>query len=214
MPGQRARSPRAKQEREAAILAAAAELGARDGVREVTLTGIAEAVGLHKSAMLRYFETRELIFLRLAAQGWQRCSDELVALLRPLDAPGDAGAVAAAITTAFAADPLFCDLLAQVPLHLERNVSVTAVRDYKLATAAARGPVAVELRRLRRLDEDQCADVVATVSCLVGAMWQMANPGDRLAEVYRTDPQLEHAVIDLVPRVTRILTALLVGLDR
>src|SRR5260370_42362423 len=68
---QRARSAGAKQRREEAILAAAARLGAERGIRQVTLTDIAHAVGLHKSAMLRYFETREQIFLRLTAGRWR-----------------------------------------------------------------------------------------------------------------------------------------------
>ena len=56
---QRARSTEAKRQREEAILAAATRLGAERGIRQVTLTDIADAVGMHKSAMLRYFETRE-----------------------------------------------------------------------------------------------------------------------------------------------------------
>ncbi|MDT5236569.1 MAG: hypothetical protein QOF47_2556, partial [Mycobacterium sp.] len=60
---QRARSPEAKQQREDAILAAARSLGAKRGIRQITLTDIADAVGMHKSALLRYFETREQIFL-------------------------------------------------------------------------------------------------------------------------------------------------------
>ena len=74
---QRARSAEAKQLREEAILEAAARLGARSGIREVTLTDIAHEVGMHKSAMLRYFETREQIFLRLTAAGWRDWSASL-----------------------------------------------------------------------------------------------------------------------------------------
>src|ERR1700753_1668399 len=74
---QRARSTQAKQQREAAILAAATELGSARGIRQVTRTELAEAVGMHKSAMLRYFETREQIFLRLTAIGWHEWSADL-----------------------------------------------------------------------------------------------------------------------------------------
>src|ERR1700722_18306010 len=68
---QRARSSAAKRLREVAILDAARRLGAERGIRQVTLTEIAEAVGMHKSALLRYFETREEIFLRLTGAGWR-----------------------------------------------------------------------------------------------------------------------------------------------
>ena len=79
---QRARSPEAKLLREAAILDAARRLGAERGIREVTLTDIASAVDMHKSAMLRYFETREEIFLRLTAEGWQDWAPALAARVR------------------------------------------------------------------------------------------------------------------------------------
>ena len=74
---QRARSAAAKQLRESAILDAARVLGAERGIRQITLTEIAAAVGMHKSALLRYFETREEIFLRLTADGWREWSAAL-----------------------------------------------------------------------------------------------------------------------------------------
>src|ERR1700690_4367321 len=67
---QRARRPEQKLERRDAILGAARELALRDGVRTVSLADIAARVGIHKSALLRYFETREQIFLELTAQAW------------------------------------------------------------------------------------------------------------------------------------------------
>src|SRR6201986_2026184 len=105
---QRARSTQAKQQREAAILAAATELGSARGIRQITLTDIAEAVGMHKSALLRYFETREEIFLRLTADGWREWSAALRAELDGLVAPAPA-AVAGVFASTLAARGLFCD---------------------------------------------------------------------------------------------------------
>ena len=68
---QRARRPEQKLERRDAILGAARELALRDGVRAVSLADIAARVGIHKSALLRYFETREQIFLELTAEAWR-----------------------------------------------------------------------------------------------------------------------------------------------
>ena len=79
---QRARSPEHKAERREAILAAAARLAVRDGVRQVTLTEIAAAVGIHKSALLRYFETREQIFLELTGRAWTEWAEATRAALR------------------------------------------------------------------------------------------------------------------------------------
>ncbi|MGW3071818.1 TetR family transcriptional regulator [Kitasatospora sp. NPDC001132] len=209
---QRARSPEAKRRREAAILAAARSLGREQGIRDITLTDIAAAVGMHKSALLRYFETREEIFLRLTAEGWAEWSDALTARLRKTTEPGPA-AVAGAFASTLAARGMFCDLLAHAPLNLERNVSLDAVRDFKLATLAARVPISAAVRaQLPALDEQDVVDLVATAVSLAGAMWQIANPGSEVAALYRSDPRLAHAVIEVEPRLTRILTATITGL--
>jgi AcrR family transcriptional regulator len=209
---QRARSAQAKQQREDAILDAAAELAAARGIRQVTLTDIAGAVGMHKSAMLRYFQTREEIFLRLTAGSWRQWSAELRRALGALPPEASAAAVAEVFAGSLAARPAFCDQLAQAPLNLERNVTVEAVRSFKLATLAEVSAISHELSRLLGLTEQQAVDVIATATSLAGALWQMATPGPQVHELYRSDPRLAHAVVDVGPRLTRVLTALLTGL--
>ena len=146
---QRARSAEAKQLREEAILEAAAGLGARSGIREVTLTDIAHEVGMHK---------------------------------------------------------------AQAPLNLERNVSLESVRTFKLATLEEVEAIGAELTRLFGLGEQERVDVIATATSLAGALWQMATPGPLVQELYRSDPRLAHAIVEIGPRLTRVLTAQLTGL--
>jgi AcrR family transcriptional regulator len=209
---QRARSAEAKQQREAAILDAAAELGASRGVRQVTLTDIADAVGMHKSAMLRYFETREQIFLSLTAVGWREWSAALRQRMGALPPGARAAAVAEAFADSLVARPMFCDLLAQAPLNLERNVSIESVRSFKLATLDEVGVIGTELIRLLGLTEQEAVDVIATATSLAGALWQMATPGPEVLELYRSDPRLGHAVVEVGPRLTRMLTAMLTGL--
>jgi len=210
---QRARSAEAKQQREAAILAAATRLGTVNGIRQVTLTDIAAEVGLHKSAMLRYFETREQIFLRLTAQGWRDWSADLRVRLGALP-PGWAAApaVAQAFADSLVGRPMFCDLLAQAPLNLERNVTLDSVRSFKLVTLSEVDAISLELARVLDLSSEQAVDVIATATSLAGALWQMATPGPEVQELYRSDPRLAHAIVEVGPRLTRVLTALLTGL--
>lgn len=209
---QRARSSAAKQAREAAILESARRLGAEQGIRQITLTDIAMAVGMHKSAMLRYFETREEIFLRLTADGWREWS---AALRARLDAAEEMSP--AAVGTTFAATlaerGMFCDLLAQAPMNLERNVSVEAVRTFKLATLTEVDAIVTATRRLLpTLTEEDGVDLVAAATSLSGAFWQMATPGPEIAALYRSEPGLAHAVVDVESRVARILSAMLTGI--
>ncbi|MFH9942530.1 TetR family transcriptional regulator [Streptomyces murinus] len=208
---QRARSAEAKQAREAAILDAARTLGRVRGVRDVTLTDIAAAVGMHKSALLRYFETREQIFLALTAEGWREWSAALRADLGRRSEATSAE-VAAVFAGTLAARPMFCDLLAQAPLNLERNVSIESVRSFKLVTLKEVELIGGELGRLLGLDESQGVDMIATATSLAGALWQMATPGPRLRELYMSDPRLGHAVVEVEPRLNRVLSAYLRGL--
>ena len=217
---QRARSAAAKQQREWAILDAARALGADRSVREVTLTDIAAAVGMHKSAMLRYFETREQIFLALTAEGWEDWSGALRARLSEFtDATdvaevtdGNRGTIAGVIAQSLVARPFFCDLLAQAPLNLERNVSLESVYAFKTVVLGEVAAVAAELCRLLAITERAAVDVIATATSMAGALLQMAAPGTRLRTLYETHPELAHALVDVEPQLTRILTALLNGM--
>lgn len=208
---QRARSALAKQAREEAILDAAHALGVERGIRVITLTDIAAAVGMHKSALLRYFETREQIFLKLTAAGWREWSARLRERLGALPdaSPTTVAEVFAATLTA---RPLFCDLLAQAPLNLERNVSLESVRAFKLVTLEEVDAIHSTLRELLGLDEEQAVDTIATATSMAGALWQMATPGPETQALYRSDPRLAHAVVDVEPRLCRVLEALLRGM--
>ncbi|WP_369395432.1 TetR/AcrR family transcriptional regulator [Streptomyces sp. CG1] len=76
----------------------------RDGVRPVTLTDIAAQARVHKSAVLRYFESREAAFLLLTSKGWQ---DWATAVGQALPGPMTPHDVAAALASTLAARPLF-----------------------------------------------------------------------------------------------------------
>jgi AcrR family transcriptional regulator len=231
---QRARRPEQKLERRDAILGAAGELALRDGVRTVSLADIAARVGIHKSALLRYFETREQIFLELTALAWQEWITGLHAVLDDtvlddtvlddtvlddtvLDDTGPAGArpelVAEVFAASFADRPLLCDLIAHTPLNLERNVSTEAVRRYKLISLGAVDEAAALVRRaLPALTQAEAAEFVGTVASLAGATWQIANPGRALTELYASDPALARACVELQPRLRRVGEILLAGL--
>jgi AcrR family transcriptional regulator len=214
---QRARRPEQKLERRDAILGAARELALRDGVRAVSLADIAARVGIHKSALLRYFETREQIFLELTAQAWREWTAALHAELDDA-APGSpvsdsAALVADVFSGSFRDRPLLCDLIAHTPLNLERNVSPEAVRRYKLTSLAAVDDAAAIVQRvLPALTLAECGEFVAALASLAGAVWQMANPASALAEFYASDPALSRACVDLAPRLRRTAEILLAGL--
>jgi AcrR family transcriptional regulator len=213
-PFQRARSAEAKRSREQDILDAARARAERDGVRSVSLTVVAADIGMHKSALLRYFETREQILLLLAAEEWRGWSSIVRERLAGLPAQVGADRVAAVVASSLVERPLVCDLLAHVPLGLERNVSLDSVRRYKLGTRQEVEAIAAALRRAAPgLDGVAAVDLIAAATSLAGAFWQMANPTPAVGELYRTDPELTHAVVDVEPRLRRIVAAMLGGVD-
>ena len=198
--------------RQAAILSAARELALRDGVRKVSLADIAARAGVHKSALLRYFETREQIFLELTAEAWRDWADAMHAGLDTA-AVGSAGLVADVIARSFGNRPLLCDLVAHTPLNLERNVSPEVVRRYKMTSLGTVNEAASLVQRvLPDLTLAECTEFVATLASLAGAVWQMANPAPALAELYASDPALAQACVDLTPRLRGTAQVLLAGL--
>ena len=210
---QRARSPEHKAQRREAILAAAARLARRDGVRAVTLGDIATEVRIHKSALLRYFETREQIFLELTARSWREWAGALGEALEAI-APGDAEAVAAALADGFVSRPLLCDLIPHTALTLERHVSLEAVRAYKHTSLGAVGAVAEAVSRaLPSLGVGRCRELVSTAALLAGAMYQISTPPPPLAELYVTEPELGHALLDLRGRLERSALVTIRGLE-
>lgn len=135
----RARSPRDKEFRRAALLRAASDLAAERGVDGVTPTAVTARVGLHPSALRRYFASREELLLALAQQGWRRWRDVLVAGLGALDDPTPE-AVAGAVAGSLERLPVFCDLLTHARVSLGA-VGAERAREYGLAAAQAREAV-------------------------------------------------------------------------
>ncbi|HEY5398184.1 MAG TPA: TetR family transcriptional regulator [Trebonia sp.] len=215
----RARRPEQKQQRRDDILTAARELALAEGVRAVSLAGIAARAGIDKSALLRYFETREQIFLELTAREWpawvQALHDGLDGAVPAAAEAGGPGPslVADVVARSFGDRPLFCDLLAHTPLNLERNVSPEAVRGYKLISLAAVGEAADVVHRvLPDLTERECREFISALASLAGTVWQIANPVPALAALFAADPALANACVDLVPRLRRTGEILLAGL--
>ena len=136
---QRARSEQQRELRRRAILDAAAAMLAEMPVAEVTLNELSRRVGLAKSNVLRYFESREAVLLELldlAAQEWlAQLEQDLAGAIRPGGpAAGRADQLAAVIAASLAARPVLCDLAGAQSAVLERNVSAQVAAEYKRAT--------------------------------------------------------------------------------
>lgn len=133
---QRARREDKKRQRAAVIVEAARSLALKTGVASVTLTGVADRAGVHYSAVRCYFSSHKKVLLHLAAEGWTRWSNTVCAALRE-PGPMSPSRLAETLANGLAADPLFCDLLANLHLHLEHKVDLDRVVEIRRTSAAA-----------------------------------------------------------------------------
>jgi AcrR family transcriptional regulator len=208
---QRARSPEHKEQRRDAILAAARKLGARDGVRSVSVTDIAAEVGIHKSAVLRYFETREEIYLDLTAEGWRAWAAALHDVLDGVPS-ATADELAVALSGTLAERPFFCELLSHASLNLERGVSKESVRAFKLTALDAVADIRALITRVRPRSDGM--ELISAVVAFAASLWQVSHPPETLAQLYAEDPRLAHAVVDFRPRLELLTRAVILGLAR
>jgi AcrR family transcriptional regulator len=208
---QRARSVEQKRQRRGEMLAAARKLALAKGVRDVTMSDIADDIGLHKSAVLRYFETREAVFLEIATEGWVDWMDACVPAIH--SAAGDPSRVARAVTDTLAWRPLFCDLLGHAPMNLERGVSAEAVRQFKVIVLDQVDRfVQAATAALPSLTEADGRALVTAVCALASSLWQVSHPTEPIAALYRSDPHLGHAMIDFAPDLYDQTETVILGL--
>ncbi|MGW0192622.1 TetR family transcriptional regulator [Nonomuraea sp. NPDC003201] len=208
----RARRPEHKQQRREEILAAARDLAMASGVRNVSLGAVAEAVGLAKSNIMRYFGTREEIYLILAADEWDQWAAAVTARLDGSSGGVASGGVASALAETIADRPLLCDLLSQTATTLEHNVSVEAARTFKRAIHAVIADLGEQVARVTGLTADEGMELVAAATALASVLYPVANPSPVLAELYAQDPDIAATCPDFVPTLVRALKALLAGL--
>ena len=212
---QRARKPEHKQQRANDLLDAARRLALAEGVHTVTLTHIAAQAGVHLSGVRRYFESREEIYLRLAAEGWREWARAVAQHLRdPRPAgPATPQVVADAFTRGLAERPLFCDLLAHAQVSLERGVQPGTARGFKVAALDAVDQIIEAVHASGApLEAGAVRDLIAVATSLAGSLWQTAHPAPTLKQIYADDPRLAHSIVDFEPRLQRLLRVAARGL--
>jgi AcrR family transcriptional regulator len=187
-PFQRARSAESKQQRAQSLVDAARALALEQGAAGVTLTAVANRAGVHHSAMRRYFTSHKDVLLHLAADGWSRWAGAVRGELAGRTV--SVTELATVLTATLCADPLFCDLLANVPLHLEHDVPVESVIEFKKTGRHAVETIASAIRDSAPSLADSAIDVVTAANALAATLWQATHPAAPLAEAIRRDPSL------------------------
>ncbi|SDB36529.1 TetR/AcrR family transcriptional regulator [Bauldia litoralis] len=124
----RARTADQKQDRRAAILAAAIACTRESGFDGVTMSGLAKRAGLAKGTLYLYFETREEVFLALYLEALGAWAARIAEAL----APGiDDEAAVEALTRVARDDRLFVELASRLASVIEQNVPLDTLIEAK-----------------------------------------------------------------------------------
>ncbi len=183
---QRARDPEQKAQRRQDLLRAARTLLTRDGLAGVGLSAIAREVGLAKSNVYRYFDSREEILMALLADDAFAWLGEFEREVAPLAGGNDAGQVAAVLARTIAARALTCELIAVVAGVLEHNTSEAAAAEFK----AQMLDLSIRIRNaihaaLPAIPIDRVIAFVRYLHALIAGLWPMAHPSPTMAPLLR-----------------------------
>ncbi|MEW2405054.1 TetR family transcriptional regulator [Streptomyces griseoviridis] len=213
---QRARSEEQREIRRRAILDTAAAMLDEMPVAEVSLNELSRRVGLAKSNVLRYFESREAVLLELLdvflGRWLAELADELAAGVEADAAPEvRARQMAEVLSRSLAGRVVLCDLFGAQGGVLEHNVSVEVVKRHKRSSLTRLADMAgLMSRHLPELGADaQLFCLMSLVSA--GALSAYAPPPASLAAAYEDEPALGALNLELRDALRISFTMTLLG---
>lgn len=213
---QRARSEEQRESRRRAILDTAAAMLDEMPVSAVSLNELSRRVGLAKSNVLRYFDSREAVLLELLDQAWKEWSADLPDRLasgintgETVDVRGEQ--FAATVTASLTERQVLCDLLSAQAGVLEHNVSPEVAARYKRAAIGNVGELAALARlHLPELGE-RAGQLAAAAVMVIGAVWTHARPSQAMLAAYDADPTLAVLKLDFAASLREFLATLIAG---
>jgi AcrR family transcriptional regulator len=213
---QRARSEEQREIRRQAILNTAAAMLDEMSVAEVSLNELSRRVGLAKSNVLRYFESREAVLLELLDDflgGWlAELAEELAAGIEADEAPEvRAGQLAEIMSRSLAGRVVLCDLFGAQGGVLEHNVSVEVVKRHKRSSLTRLAAMSELVRRhVPELGDDaQLFCLMSLVSA--GALSSYVPPPPSLLAAYADEPALGVLNMELGQALRIAFTSALLG---
>ncbi|OLF18802.1 TetR/AcrR family transcriptional regulator [Actinophytocola xanthii] len=213
---QRARTEEQREVRRRAILETTSAMLDEMSVAEVTLNELSRRVGLAKTAVLRYFESREAVLLDLMDDRTATWLAELEQeLARAVDRGRPVGEraeqTAEVLSRSLAAQPTLCDLYGAQGGVLEHNVSVEVVRRHKQASLRNLAVMAGLVRGYLPEVGDHAEQFCLTVLLIAGALSAYTPPPPSLLAVYESEPALAVHRIDLRSALRLAIITTLVG---
>ncbi|HUQ56651.1 TetR/AcrR family transcriptional regulator [Lentzea sp.] len=217
---QRARSEEQREVRRRTIMETTSAMLDEMPVAEVTLNELSRRVGLAKTAVLRYFESREAVLLDLmddrTASWLAELEQELARGVDPgRSAEERAEQTADVLSRSLAAQTVLCDLFGAQGGVLEHNVSAEVIRRHKRASLGNLAVMADLVRHHLPEVGDRAELFCLNLLFMAGALSAYASPPASLLAVYESEPALavHHADLRTALRLT-VVTSLMGVLPR
>jgi AcrR family transcriptional regulator len=160
--------------------------------------------------VLRYFESREHVFLQLLLReldAWTTHAEVHLKARRP-----SPGTIAYTIAYTLAERPLLCDLISEMSAVLERNVSVATVQAFKAENLELVDNLGEALaERFPKLTRPQARETIAAALIITAGLWPIANPAPHVSAMYSEIPELTRAHVDFEQRLEQLLKTLITG---
>ncbi len=213
---QRARSTEQREIRRQTILDTAVAMLDEMSVAEISLNELSRRVGLAKSNVLRYFESREAVLFELLERAMTRwlaqLPDELAAGVDPRGSARERGdQVAAVLSASLARQTMLCDLINAQTNVLEHNVSVEVVVQHKRSAIAGIATASDLVRRHVPELGDGARPVSMTTLILAGALSSYCRPSASALAAYEADPTVLELRLDLRTALESAVATLIAG---
>jgi AcrR family transcriptional regulator len=215
---QRARSDEQRAIRRQTILATAAAMLEQMPVAELSLNELSRRVGLAKSNVLRYFDSREAVLLELLES---LTTEWLEHLSRELPSAVSARAgferraerLAGVVAQSLADRPVLCDLLGAQAAVLEHNVSSDAIASFKRRGITQAAAFCDLIRQaLPELSEAETWRLVLGVFLLTSSLWAHATPPQAVLDAYEQIPELASMRLEFSTALEDSIVTMAVGL--
>lgn len=208
---QRARTPEQIEQRRVAILAAADRLFADASYDDVSLGAIADEVGISKSNLYRYFESKEQIFLELYLEDVADWTEAITAALGRCRKLDDAETFSRVWVGTLGEHERLIALNSLLAGVLERRASVEAAAEFKLRLMGCVDRVRDAVARvLPSLPRARVFPLIRSAHALAAGFWPMAHPAPVMDRVMLR-PEFEEFRFDFAREFSIALRALVQG---
>lgn len=184
-------------------------------VADVSLNELSRQVGLAKSNVLRYFESREAILLDLLDSEIDGWADDLQSQLQPRRAPRAerVAELTRILTSTMNARPVMCDLISAQAAVLERNISTDVTLRHKRSVNASVARIdASVVALLPELDEADAYQLMSITILMASACWPQAHPTKAVLGAYARDPEVAAAQVPFTDALGRAIDLATTGL--